>query len=138
MTITPYINLSGDAEDALEFYNKIFGGTTEIMRWSEMPPDPAMPLEEGWKNKIMHAALTINENLKIYLSDSFTQREAVHNSVVLHVVFDSEDTLRDAFAALSEGGTVNMPVESTFWGSVYGDVVDKYGTAWGLEYTLPE
>lgn len=139
MTLTPYINLTGNAEEAINFYKGVFGGKTEIIRWSEMPPDSEMPVTEEWKNKIMHASLTIRDNVAVYISDSWVDKPTpINNNVFLHVVFDSEDELRKAYAALSAGGTVNMPVDRTFWGSVYGDLIDKYGTGWGLEYVLTE
>jgi len=138
MTITPYINLPGNAEEAMNFYQDIFGGTTELMRWSEMPPDPKMPMNDDWQNKIMHCSLNINKDLPIYLSDSLIDNPSANNTVFLHVVFDSENELRKAYETLSEGGRVNMPMGSTFWGSIYGDLIDKYGTAWGLEFPLPK
>jgi PhnB protein len=138
MTLTPYLNLTGNAEEAMTFYQSIFGGETSIMRWSEMPPNPKMPVDDAWKDKVMHGSLTINDNVSIYLSDSWVDREPPVNSVFLHVTFDSEEELRAAYAALSDGGAVNMPVDKTFWGSVYGDLVDKYGTGWGLEYEIPQ
>lgn len=137
MTLTPYLNLSGNAEEAMNFYKAIFGGTTEIMRWSDMPPNPKMPLDDDWKNNIMHCSLIINDKVTIYLSDSLMEKKPVNNTVFLHVVFDSEEELRKTFDALSAGGRVNMPVENTFWGSVYGDLVDKFGTGWGLEFQEP-
>lgn len=134
MTMTPYLNLPGNAEEALNFYKTIFGGTTEIIRWSEMPPNPKMPIDDGWRDKIMHSSLSIKDGLQIYLSDSWIDKEPSNNSVFLHLVFDSEDELKKVYDVLVVGGSVNMPVEKTFWGSIYGDLVDKFGTGWGLEY----
>lgn len=138
MTITPYINLPGNAEEAMNFYKGIFGGTTEIIRWSEMPPNQKMPLSDDWQDKIMHCSLNIDKNVTLYLSDSLMDETPTNNTVFLHVVFDSEEKLRKAYKALSADGKVNMPVDNTFWGSVYGDLVDKYGTGWGLEFPLPK
>lgn len=139
MTVTPYLNMNGNAEEAMEFYRSVFGGSTEIMRWGEMPPDPKMPVDDAWKDKLMHAALNIGDTMKIYLADSWVDKDTpVGGSVFLHVEFDSEEELRKAFTALSEGGTVNMPVDAMFWGAVYGDLVDKYGFGWGLHYQPPE
>ena len=139
MTVTPYLNMDGNAEEALEFYQGIFGGTSDVMRWSDMPPDPQMPVEETWKDKLMHAELTISDTMKIYLADSWMGKDTpVGGSVFLHVEFDSEEDLRKTFAALSNGGSVNMPVGRMFWGAVYGDVVDRYGIGWGLHYQLPD
>ena len=101
-----------------------------------MPPNQKMPLSDDWQNKIMHCSLNIDEDVTLYLSDSLVNETPANNTVFLHVVFDSEDELRKAYKALSVDGKVNMPVDNTFWGSVYGDLVDKYGTGWGLEFPL--
>lgn len=136
MTITPYINLSGNAEEVLNFYQDIFGGTVEIMRWGEMPPDPHMPVTEEWKDKIMHATLNIKDGIRLFLSDSITDpTEKINTNIFIHIEFDSEDELRKTYTALSVEGTVNMPLEKQFWGAIYGDLIDKYGTGWGLHYT---
>ena len=109
------------------------------MRWSEMPPNPKMPVSDDWQNKVMHGSLTIREDVMIYLADSWVEDEGTHkNNVFLHVQFDSEDELRKTYDALSAGGTVNMPVDRMFWGAVYGDLVDKFGIGWGLHYQPPE
>ncbi len=139
MTITPYLNMNGNAEEVMNFYKDILGGETEIMRWGEMPPNPKMPVDISLKNKIMHATLTINKNLKLYFSDSFNPNEKPDSSnIFLHIEFDSESDLRKVFKALSEEATINMPLEKTFWGALYGDFIDKYGTSWGLHFQYPE
>ena len=138
-SITPYINLTGNAEEAMNFYKDVFGGKIEIRRWSEMPPNPKMPVNDEWQNKVMHGSLTIRDGLEIYLSDSWVDDETpVNNNVFLHVEFDSEDELLAVFDALSTCGRVNMPVEKMFWGAVYGDLIDRFGTGWGLHYQEPE
>ena len=140
MHIIPYLNLAGTAEEALNFYQGIFGGTIEITRWSEMPPNPHMPVSDDWQNKVMHGALTISDTMAVYAADSVMEDEAdkYANNVFLHIEFDSEEELRTAWEALTAGGTVNMPVDRMFWGAVYGDLVDKYGIGWGLHHQLPE
>jgi PhnB protein len=130
--------MTGNAEEAINFYKAVFGGTTEIMRWKEMPPNPDMPLNDDWQDKIMHCTYNIDKNVTIYLSDSLVEEKPVNNTLTLHVVFDSEKELRKAFEALSIGGRVDMPVDNTFWGSVYGRLVDKSGIGWGLEFPESE
>ena len=34
------------------------------------------------------------------------------------------------FAALSEGGTITMPLEPMFWAKRAGMLTDKFGTPW--------
>jgi PhnB protein len=140
MHIIPYLNLSGTAEEALSFYQAIFGGSIEITRWSDMPPNPHMPVSDDWQSKVMHGALTISDTMTVYAADSVMedQKDTYANNVFLHLEFDSEDELRGVWDQLSAGGTVNMPVDRMFWGAVYGDLVDKYGIGWGLHHQLPE
>jgi PhnB protein len=139
MKLIPYINLTGNAEEAMNFYKDVFGGKIEINRWSEMPPNPKMPVSDAWQSKVMHGSLNIREGVMIYLSDSMEGGEASStNNVYLHMEFDSEDELRQAFEALSAGGKVNMPVDTLFWGAVYGDLIDKFGIGWGLHYQIPQ
>ena len=139
MKLIPYINLAGNAEEAMNFYKDVFGGNAEIMRWSDMPPNPKMPVSDEWKNKIMHGSLAIQEGVSVYLADSLQEEPpAGSKSVFIHIEFDSEDELRKAFDELSAGGTVNMPVDTMFWGAVYGDLIDKFGIGWGFHYQIPE
>lgn len=139
MNVIPYINLSGNAEQALNRYQEVFGGKVEIMRWSQMPPNPKMPVDDDWQDKVMHGSLTMAEGVAIYAADSLQSGEpSFASNVFLHMEFDTEDQLRSAFDALSAGGTVNMPVDKTFWGAVYGDLVDTFGVGWGMHYQLPQ
>jgi len=34
------------------------------------------------------------------------------------------------FGLLAEGGTVQMPIEETFWAVCFGACVDRFGTPW--------
>ena len=139
MKLIPYFNLPGNAEEAMNFYRGVFGGQIEIMRWSEMPPDPRMPVSDALQNKVMHGSLSIRDDVTIFFTDSGEEgTSASDNRVYVHIEFDSEEELRKTFDALSAGGRVNMPVDRTFWGAVYGDLVDKFGVLWGLHYQLAE
>lgn len=139
MHVIPYINLAGTAEEAIAFYQSVFGGSVEMTRWGDMPPDSKMPLTEEWHDKVMHGALTVDDKMTVYLADSLTEdSDKYANNVFIHVEFDSEDALRASWDKLSEGGTINMPLGRQFWGAVYGDLVDKYGVGWGLHHQLPE
>ena len=139
MTITPYVNMSGNAEEAMNYYKSIFGGTIEILRWSNLPPNANMSVNDAWKNKVLHGSLVIEDNVTIYFSDSLMDGDGpINNSVYLHIEFDSEEELRNAFDKLSQGGKINMPVDTMFWGAVYGDLADKFGVNWGCHHQLSE
>jgi len=39
---------------------------------------------------------------------------------------------RRTFAALAEGGRINMPFQTTFWSPGFGVLVDRFGTPWEI------
>jgi PhnB protein len=41
------------------------------------------------------------------------------------------------FAALAEGGTVILPLSTTFWAERYGEVVDRFGVPWEINCRKP-
>jgi PhnB protein len=49
-------------------------------------------------------------------------------SVSLNV--DSVAEAERVFAALAEGGSIQMPLGATFWAARFGMLVDRFGVAW--------
>ena len=134
MQIVPYLTFNGNCEEALGFYQGVFGGEPDIMRFREIPPQEGIEVSDRWKEKIMHAELVIDDQL-LYFSDTFEGMEVTAgDSVTVHINVDSEEELRRLFSVLSEGGKVTMPVDTMFWGAVYGSLTDKFGINWGFDY----
>lgn len=128
MTVAPYLNFSGNCKSAFEFYQQHLGGEIEgMMTFGEGPM--AENCGPGNENMIMHACLKIG-NFHIMASDCppeyFEKQQGI--SVMLGV--DSVEEAERIYNALSEGGTVRMPLEKTFWAERFGMVVDQFGTPW--------
>jgi PhnB protein len=140
MRVIPYLTYNGECEEALNLYKEVFGGEiTSVMRFEEMPEDPDMPVTDAWKKKIMHAELKFGNDLFLYFSDAWEGSTAEFgDAVTVHLDVDSEEELRKYFTGLAEDGEITMPAEKTFWGAVYGSVIDKYGIRWGFNYSIPE
>jgi PhnB protein len=49
-----------------------------------------------------------------------------------------EPEVRRLFAALSEGGSVMMPLGPTFWSPLFGMCTDKFGVNWMLSVPGPQ
>ena len=56
------------------------------------------------------------------------------NSVSILLNCDSEREIKSIYKKLSQGGKRSHPVETTFFGSFLGDLVDQYGNTWILHY----
>jgi len=130
MQITPYIIFKGNCEAALKFYEKALGGQIgQISRFSDAP-DNQMGMDP---QQIMHAHLNVNGNLLFMASDGPTDASD-SGMVSLSLNFTDPGSIQAAFAALSDGGTVTMPLQDTFWGATFGMLQDQYGIRWMFNY----
>ena len=47
---------------------------------------------------------------------------------------DSREEADTLFKRLSEGGSVDMPMQDMFWGDYFGSFSDKFGIKWMISY----
>lgn len=128
--IQPYLMFNGRCEEAVEFYRKALGAEVKmIMRYKESPePPPPGMVPDGWGDKVMHASFTVAGNL-IMASDGCST-EGGFSGFSLSLALPDEAAAKKAFAALSEGGQVHMPLGKTFWSPCFGMLADKFGLGW--------
>ncbi|GMK41498.1 VOC family protein [Paenibacillus sp. CCS19] len=133
MSINVYLNFNGNTREAVEFYAQVFN--TEIVTIStfgESPQSPDFPLPEEAKNLIMHAMINVGSSPMMF-SDTFPGMPfTLGNNITLSYQGSSEDELRSIFNKLSDGGTVGMELQETFWSKCYGQVTDKFDINWQL------
>jgi len=139
-TINPYLNFPGTAEEAFTLYKSVFGGEfLGVNRLGDMTDNDKLPADA--KNKIMHIALPIGNGNILMVSDApssmgFTVTEG--NNFYISVNVDSREEADHIFAALSEGGKIQMPLADMFWGAYYGSFFDRFGIGWMVSYELPK
>ena len=65
MTIQAYLYFAGRADEAITFYQKVFGAELQMLLRFKDSPDPAPPgtIAPGWENKVMHSSLKIGESI---------------------------------------------------------------------------
>lgn len=131
MRVEPYLFLDGACEEALNFYRDALGAEiVMMMRFGERPEsEDAMPIPPGAENKIMHAAIRIGDSL-IMASDGNCTGKAKIEGVALSVSVDTAAEAKRIFAALSTGGTVQMPMAETFFSPCFGMTTDRFGVFW--------
>lgn len=137
LSINPYLHFKGNAEEAMKFYNTILGGEiTALHRYNEIPGSEKMP--KASQEKLIHSALTIANGYTIMASDrleSMDSNIASGNNFHICVHTKSETESDKVFNALSAGGTIEMPLNKTFFGSYFGMCRDKFGINWMINYT---
>jgi len=124
--ITPFLMFEGKAEEAINFYTSIFKDS-EIIRLARYGAG-----EPGKEGEVSLATFSINGQ-EFICTDSFVQHAFTFTpSISLFVDCDSEEELDDAYAKLSEGGQLLMPLDKYPFSKKFGWVQDKFGVSWQL------
>ena len=128
MQVQPYLNFNGRCEEALNFYRSALGGeVTMLMRFKESPqPDMVSP---GSGDKVMHASLRIGETT-VMASDGRCMGQTSFQGISLSLTVSNDSEAERVFAALADGGQVQMPLAKTFFSSRFGMVADRFGVSW--------
>jgi PhnB protein len=131
MQVQPYLFFDGLCEEAIEFYRTTLGAqVTMLMRFKDSPepPQPGM-VPPGSENKVMHASLRIGDSV-VMASDGRCQGRPSFQNFSLSLNPPDAAQASRLFAALSDGGKVQMPLSKTFWSQCFGMVTDRFGVSW--------
>jgi PhnB protein len=134
MQLSPYLVFKGQCEAAFKFYERCFGGKIEMMMThgdspmaEQVPPD--------WRNKIMHARLALSDKV-LMGSDAPPDRYEQPKGFSVSVGIDRPADAERVFSALAENGTVQMPLQKTFFAERFGMLVDQFGIPWMINCEL--
>lgn len=133
-----YLNFGGNAEDAFNFYKSVFGGEfSSLQRFKDTPEAEKLSAED--QEKLMHIALPIGNGMTLMATDaleSMGQNLIVGNNYSININVNSKEEADQIFKKLSEGGKIEMPLETTFWNAYFGMFSDKFGIQWMVNYDL--
>lgn len=135
-TINPYINFNGNAEEAFDFYKSVFGGEFgTIVRFKDLE-GPEFPVPENDANKIMRIVLPIGGNTLIAndVPEGLGPVNENENRSKISVSTESREEADKIFTGLSAGGTVEMPMDESPWGTYFAMFRDKFGIEWTVEF----
>lgn len=128
MELDPYLMFNGNCAEAFQTYAKIFNGqVTMMMTFGESPE--VDKIEPHWRDKIMHAHLVFGPNV-LMASDAPPQYREDMQGVSLSLKVDSAAEAERLYDALSDGGSVQMPLGETFWAHRFAMLTDRFGIRW--------
>ena len=130
-SVNPYINFNGSCEEAFTFYQSVFGGELQLVRYGELENN--MGLKGDDLNQVGNVALPMVGETMLYGSDvpeAFGAPVESGNQHQINIETESADEAERLFNALSEGGDVKMPLEQTEWAESFGMCTDQFGVEW--------
>ena len=134
MKIRAYLTFDGECAEAIELYKQAFKtDTLEVMRFKEMPPNPAFPIPDEYQDRILQATLKFGDDF-IRMSDCGPGHvlNAPESSRISLVIETSVEETKCAYARLAEEGRVGIPLAETFYSPCAGVVFDKFGVMWNF------
>ncbi|WP_373538705.1 VOC family protein [Chamaesiphon sp.] len=134
MKLHPYLSFNGECEAAFKFYEQCLGGKIELMTTYGGSPMAAQTSPD-LLDKIMHVTLNVGDMVLMGadVPDSYEKPQGFSVSLV----FDDPAEAERIFNTLAENGTVQMPIQETFWSPKFGMLIDRFGTPWMINCDLP-
>lgn len=131
-TLSAYLTFSGNCREAMIFYKKCLGGELTFQTIGDSTLGEKVP--EKLRKCILHSTLT-NDNLLLMGSDMVPETGLIKgNAVTLTLNCDNEKEIRSCYKKLCVDGQATHPLKDTFWGALFGDLTDKYGNNWILNF----
>jgi len=128
MRLNSHLQFDGQCESAFKFYEQCLGGRIVVMmRYGDSPVGEQM--QTDWCKKILHTTLAVGNYL---LQGADLPPESYRTPQGFSVMLNIEDIdeAERVFTALSQSGTVQMPLQETFWAKRFGMLVDQFGIPW--------
>src|SRR5580765_1810179 len=123
--LNPYLSFDGDARDAMETYEGVFGGELTVSTFGDMGQT-----DEGLKDKVMHSQLETPAGFTLMAFDTPPGTDQPYqrgNNFSVSLSGDDEAELRSYWDGLAKGGQVTLPLDKQVWGDVFGMVADRFG-----------
>ena len=140
---TTHVNFRGQAREALEFYQSVFGGQTTIATYGDF----GMPEDAPGANKVVFGQVTTDDGFRVMAYDIPGQSEAVAagqtsraNGVTtttekffLSVRGETVEEVRGYWDKLTDGATIIESYGPAQWAPAFGMLTDRYGITWILD-----
>ncbi|MEE6449198.1 VOC family protein [Gottfriedia acidiceleris] len=141
LKITPCIVMSGNAKEAVHFYEReLEAEVLNVQTYGEMP----IPCPEALKNSVANAILKIGES-ELILFDApiqsnpnkdFQQNTPNYENkkveVTINLSIDSVEKTKRIFNSLQQDGHIIAPLEAVPFSPAFGTVTDKFGVTFIL------
>ena len=130
--LDPYLFFPGNAEEAINFYQQVFGGELTLHTFE------AFGRDDGPADAIAHGVL--RGPVSLFAADAAGDVEPFQSTGLMFSLLGTASAaeLRVWFQALAEGGTVREQLQVRPWGATDGQVLDRNGICWLVGFEDPD
>jgi PhnB protein len=135
VTAVTHINLRGNARQALEFYQSVFGSRIALVTYK----DAGNVQDPSDADHIMWGQVDTDNGLRVMAYDvpvamPWNQGE---NAYFVSVRGDTAEEIAAYWKKLSGGSTIVQPLQPAAWSALYGMLKDRFGVTWVLDVVAP-
>jgi PhnB protein len=137
-----HLNFHGQAREALEFYQSVFGGQLTVATYADF----GMPAELPGATNVVFGQVAADNGFRVMAYDvpgqhapaatgtPTTRREngttITTEPFFLSVRGESVDEITPVWAGLTKGATVIEPFGPAQWAPAFGMLTDRFGVTW--------
>lgn len=145
ITTTTHLNFRGDAREALEFYQSVFGGTLTIATYGDL----GMPKELPGAENVVFGQVESENGFRVMGYDipgesggsaqagGSTRREngttITDQPFFVSVRGESLDEVNSYWRGLEVGASVIEPLAASAWSAGFGMITDRFGVTWVID-----
>ncbi|MBL7494882.1 VOC family protein [Frankia sp. CNm7] len=131
--VTPHLNFRGNAREALEFYQSVFGGELVAVSYADMGnADPATADNVVW------GQVAADNGFRVMAYDVYPHLPWDQGQDPFFVSVRGTDPaeLQGYWDKLVEGADVRQPIGPSQWAPLYGQLTDRFGVTWVLDIAV--
>jgi PhnB protein len=132
--VSPYIAYKGNCRQAIEFYKTALGA--DVLFTQTVGESPMSDM--GQSANIMHCTIKVGDSTIMMCDDPRPEAAPGDGNISLAIGLDDPERASQLFRNLTDGGSVIMPLEKTYWAEAFGMVTDKFGVKWMVNCTAPK
>ncbi len=133
MQVNIYLNLNGNANEAIEFYTKaLVLEKAEVLRFRDLPQSPNYTIPEEMLDKVVHCNMVVN-NTTFVISDNTPAGDYQEGSNV-HIIlqFDNFDKMKKTYDKLAIYSDIHIPLSWNEHTRGFALFRDQFGVTWQL------
>ncbi len=124
--VNPYIAFKGNCKEAIDFYKEAL--EAELLFSQAYGDSPMKGM--GEPDAIMHATIKVGDSCIMMCDRPEDEYTSTNGNISLALGLNDTTLAKKFFDNLSQGGTVTMPLDKTFWAEAFGMLTDKFGINW--------